>query len=102
MSLISAGFTRYVGLHALQALPLMGSLATRWRRVSTRGTLGVAGIAEVLYGGLVAATLVSALPGAHPVSTPIAPWLSPSIAAGFLFTVAIGVFTVFTPKQSCD
>lgn len=81
-----------VGLHALQALPLTGYLATRWSRVSTRGALGIVGIVGVLYGGLVAVTLALAMLGTPLVSTPIAPLLSPSIAAGFLFIVTISVF----------
>jgi hypothetical protein len=85
-----------VGLHALQTLPLTGYIATRWTRVSTRGALTLVGMVSVLYSGLIAVTFVLALLGTPLVSTPIVPWLSPSIVAGFLLIAIVGGFVLGT------
>jgi hypothetical protein len=85
-----------VGLHALQALPLTGYVATRWTRVSTRGALALVGIGSVLYGGLTAATFVLAVLGTPLISTPIVPWLSPSILAGSILIVTVAGFVLGT------
>jgi hypothetical protein len=44
----------------------------------------------VLYGGLTAATFVLAVLGTPLVSTPIVPWLSPSLLAGGLLLLTVG------------
>lgn len=53
----------FVGLHALQVLPLTGYVAARWPDSSTHRSLGVVGTVAALYGGLVGATFVWALLG---------------------------------------
>jgi hypothetical protein len=45
---------------------------------------------------LIAATFVVALLGTPLVSTPLVPWLSPSILAGLLLIVTVGVFVLGT------
>jgi hypothetical protein len=53
----------FLGLHALQVLPLTGYLAARSERLSTRGSLAVVGVTGGLYGGLVAVTFALAMLG---------------------------------------
>jgi hypothetical protein len=83
-----------IGLHALQVLPLTGYLAARWNRLSTRAALVVVGIVGALYTGLIVLTLALALLGTPLVSTPVIPWLSPSIAAGLLLALAASGFVL--------
>jgi hypothetical protein len=79
-----------VGLHALQVLPLTGYLATRWTRLSTRTALALVGLVGVVYGGLIAVTFALALLGTPLVSSPVVPWLSPSVVAAGLLVVTVG------------
>lgn len=53
----------FVGLHALQVLPLTGSLTARWNGLSTPQSVDVAAVATALYSSLVGGTLVWALLG---------------------------------------
>jgi hypothetical protein len=58
----------FIGLHALQVLPLTGYLAARWRRLSSRGALAAVGTVAALYGALAAVTFVQAMRGVSPLS----------------------------------
>jgi len=74
----------FVGLHALQVLPLTGYVAATWDRLSPRGSLLTVAVVAMLYSGFTVVTFVQAMAGHPLVASAIAPWLSPAILAGLL------------------
>lgn len=78
----------FIGLHALQVLPLTGYAATRWKQTSTRESLGVVAGVAILYGSLVGGTFVWALLG-NP--------LVPSLPTLSMATIFGGSFLLVAP-----
>ena len=79
----------FVGLHALQVLPLTGYAAATWDRLSTRGSLLTVACVSVLYGGFTVVTFVGAMAG-HPfVASAVAPWLSPGPVAATALAITL-------------
>jgi len=74
----------FVGLHALQVLPLTGYLAARRDGLSTRRSLGVVAVVAALYASLVGGTFVWALLG-NPLVTSLQ---VPSLASAFAASAA--------------
>ncbi|MFB6229159.1 MAG: hypothetical protein ABEH88_11515, partial [Halobacteriales archaeon] len=90
--------SHFIGLHALQVLPITGYYASRWTGGSSRRALGAVGIVSTLYASFVGLTFVQALRGTPFVGTSTIPELPPSaIAAGLLLSLAggIAVFALF-------
>jgi hypothetical protein len=79
----------FVGLHALQVLPLTGYYASRWAGESRRWSLGAVGTVATLYGLFTGLTLVQALRGASLVGPGTVPALPPSGVATVLLLVAV-------------
>lgn len=79
----------FIGLHALQVLPLAGYAAAVWDRVSTRGSLLVVGIVATLYSGFTVGTFLQAIAGHSVVTSVIVPWLSPGPIAGTLLIISL-------------
>lgn len=73
----------FIGLHALQVLPLAGYAAARWGGLSTRGSLAAVGGVATLHGGLVVATFVQALRGVPVVAS------LPDVALATVFTGSV-------------
>lgn len=72
----------FIGLHALQVLPLTGYVATRWGKTTDRTSLGAVAVVATLYGGLVGGTFVWALLG-----NPLVPSL-PTVSMAHLFAAS--------------
>jgi len=103
----------FLGLHALQVLPLTGYLAARAGRLSSRGALSVVGAVGVLYSALVTATfvlamrsipLLSALPTVPslPVSvlpSSFLPSLSTVFGASFLLVAPFWALMILAPRR---
>jgi hypothetical protein len=78
----------FVGLHALQVIPLTGYLAARWDGASATGSLAIVGTVGALYGGLTAVTFALAASGTPLVSTRAGAGVPPSAVAGLLLLLA--------------
>jgi len=79
----------FIGLHALQVVPLAGYILSRWERLSTRDSIIVVSVVGALYSGITVATFIQAILG-HPfVTSLIISWLSPSLGAGILLLASI-------------
>lgn len=74
----------FIGLHALQVLPLTGYVAARWDRLSTRQSLATVGLVGTGYGLLTGVTFVLALLGTPLVRSPALPAVSPAALAALL------------------
>jgi len=85
----------FVGLHALQVLPLTGYVASRWDRLSDRDALRVVGGVGALYGLLVAATFVVAMLG-NPLVRPL-PSMSTVFALSFLLVAPFWLLMIVAP-----
>jgi hypothetical protein len=87
----------FIGLHALQILPLTGYAATRWKKTSTRESLGVVAGVALLYGSLVGGTFVWALLG-NPL-VPSLPTLSMAtiFSGSFLLVAPFWALMILTP-----
>lgn len=96
----------FIGLHALQVVPLAGYAAARWDRLSTRGALFAVGVVGALYSGLTIVTFVQAILGHPLVPSHIAPWLRPSLGAGLLLGAsvvgALGLAAGWRRIERCD
>lgn len=93
----------FIGLHALQVLPLTGYVAVQWDRVSTRQSLTIVGLVGTAYGLLTGGTFVLALLGTPLVRSPTLPALPPAaIAAVLLVGTVLGtvVLTAVWRTQS--
>jgi hypothetical protein len=75
----------FIGLHALQVVPLAGYLAVRWDRTAGRRALFVVGLVGAGYSALTGATFVQAVLG-HPLIASLSvPPVGTLVAAGSLF-----------------
>jgi hypothetical protein len=74
----------FIGLHALQVLPLTGYVVTQWDRVSLRQSVATVGIVGAGYGLLIGATLVLALLGTPLLRSPALPAVPPAALATVL------------------
>ena len=81
----------FIGLHALQVVPLAGYIVSRWEALSTRQSIVGVGLISVLYGGITVVTFIQAILGHPLIGSVIAPWLSPSLAAGILLIGSVCV-----------
>ncbi|MDS0474845.1 ABA4-like family protein [Natrinema sp. 1APR25-10V2] len=88
----------FVGLHALQVLPLTGYVAARWIDSSTRRSLGVVGTVAVLYGGLVGGTFVWALLGNPLLSSLPVVSIATIFKASFLLVAPFWVLMIVAPE----
>lgn len=88
----------FVGLHALQVLPLTGYVAARWYESSIRRSLGVVGIVAILYGSFVGATFVWALLG-NPLmfSLPVLS-MAEIFGASFLLVAPFWMLMIVAPR----
>ncbi len=77
----------FLGLHALQVVPLTGYLASRWQRVSSRGALSVVGAVASLYAGLTVVVFLTALQGI-PLFTTVPTLSMATVFAGSFLSVA--------------
>lgn len=82
----------FIGLHALQILPLTGYVAARWERLSTHGSLLAVGIVGSLYATLTGATFVLAMQGQPLVSS------LPELSMATLFSAS---FLLVAPFWAC-
>lgn len=88
----------FIGLHALQVLPLTGYLATQWDGLSTRQSVGVVGVVAVGYSSLVGGTFVWALLG-NPILTSVpVPSVGTLFAASFLLVAPFWAFMILVPN----
>lgn len=74
----------FIGLHALQVLPLGGYLAARSTRLSTNQSLLAVGTLMFFYSGLTLTTFVQALLGNPFVREGIVPTVSPALLAALM------------------
>jgi hypothetical protein len=74
----------FIGLHALQVLPLTGYVAAQRDGVSTRQSLAVVGLVGAGYGLLTVLTFVLALRGTPLYPSPTLPAASPAVLATVL------------------
>lgn len=74
----------FIGLHALQVLPLTGYVAARWDRLTTRQSLATVGVVATGYGLLTGTTLALALVGTPLVRSLTLPTISPAALAALL------------------
>jgi NADH:ubiquinone oxidoreductase subunit K len=74
----------FIGLHALQILPLTGYVAVRWDRVSARQSLATVGLVGTGYGLLSGMAFVLALLGTPLVRSPTLLAVSPAALATVL------------------
>lgn len=83
----------FVGLHALQILPLTGYVAAVWDRFSTRQSLATVGLVGTAYGSLTVTTFVLAMLGTPLFRSLTLPAVSPAPLAAVLL-VGTGLVTV--------
>lgn len=89
----------FVGLHALQVLPLTGYVAARWIDASTRRSLGVVGTVAALYASVVAVTFVQALRGNPLVaSLPVVP-MAELFGASLLLVAPFWLLLIVAPGR---
>jgi len=74
----------FIGLHALQVLPLTGYVATRWASGSGRRALAVVAVVGTLYGALVGGTFVLAVLGTPLLSPTELQTIPPGVLAAVL------------------
>jgi len=87
----------FVGLHALQVLPLTGYVASRWNRLSVRRSLALTGVVAVGYGGLTVATFVQAMLGLPLVSSLPVPSIPAVFDASFLLVAPFWALVILAP-----
>lgn len=85
--------SHFIGLHALQVLPLTGYVAAQSSRVTTRQSLATVGLVGAVYGSLTGGTFVLALLGTPLVRSPTLPAVPPAAIAAVLL-IATGLGTV--------
>jgi hypothetical protein len=87
----------FVGLHALQVLPLTGYVAARRDELSTRQSLGVVGLVAVCYSTLVGGTFVWALLG-NPLLTSVpVPSMTGIFSGSFLLVAPFWGLMILAP-----
>jgi hypothetical protein len=74
----------FIGLHALQVVPLAGYIVSRWEALSTRQSIVGVGLVGILYSGITVVTFIQAILGHPLVNSMIVPWLPPTLGAGIL------------------
>ena len=79
----------FIGLHALQVLPLTGYFASRWNGGSSRWSLTVVGLAGTLYTLFIGLTFLQALRGTPFVGAAIVPTIAPSVFAACLLLISV-------------
>lgn len=79
----------FIGLHALQVLPLTGYAVARSNRLSTTESLLAVGTVSVFYCGVTLATFVQALLGNPFVPEGVVPVVSPAILAALGLTGSV-------------
>ncbi|WP_246989230.1 ABA4-like family protein [Halorientalis marina] len=87
----------FIGLHALQVLPLTGYVAARWDALSTRQSLGVVGLVAICYSSLVGGTFVWALLGNPLVTSVPVPSMASIFAGSFLFVAPFWGLMILAP-----
>lgn len=87
----------FVGLHALQVLPLTGYLAARWRRLSTRGAVSVVGAVAAVYGTLAGAVFLQALRGTPLLASVPAVSLAAVFGGSFLLVAPFWALMILAP-----
>lgn len=80
----------FIGLHALQVLPLTGYYATRWGGRSSRRALGVVGFVGAIYVLFTGVTFLQAMRGIPFVDWSSVPGVPPSGAAALLLLISVG------------
>ena len=80
----------FIGLHALQVVPLAGYMLSRWETLSTRNSVIAVNVVGILYSGITVVTFIQAILGHPLVTSVIAPWLPPSLGAGALLIGSVG------------
>ncbi|MFC7325920.1 hypothetical protein ACFQMF_15235 [Halorubrum rutilum] len=78
----------FVGLHALQVVPLAGYVLSGWETLAPRESVIAVSSIGILYGGITLVTFIQAVLGHSLISSLIIPWLPPSFGAGI---VLVGV-----------
>jgi hypothetical protein len=79
----------FVGLHALQVLPLTGYYATRWEGGTTRRSLGIVALVGAVYTLFTGLTFVQAMLGTPFVSSVPGQWVPVSVAAAVLLCLSV-------------
>lgn len=74
----------FIGLHALQVVPLAGYILSKWAALSTRNSVIAVNVVGILYSGITVVTFIQAILGHPLVTSVITPWLPASLAAGVL------------------
>lgn len=85
----------FLGLHALQVLPLTGYIVARRESLSPRQALSVVGIVAVLYSGFTVATFVQAMLGIPLVSA--LPTVSTVFSTSFLLVAPFWLLMIVVP-----
>ena len=85
----------FVGLHALQILPLTGYVAAGRERLSPRSSLAVVGVVAVLYSGFTVATFVQAMLGIPLVSS--LPTVATVFSTSFLLVAPFWLLMIVVP-----
>jgi|APHM01.1.fsa_nt_gi hypothetical protein len=80
----------FIGLHALQVVPLAGYVVSSWETLSPRGSTITVSLVGILYSGITVGTFILAILGHPLVASVIAPWLPPSVIAGILLIGSVG------------
>lgn len=78
----------FIGLHALQVLPLTGYVASGCARVAERGSLAIVAVAGTLYGAFVGGTFGLALLGTPLIGPGRVPDVSASLVAAWLLGIS--------------
>jgi len=87
----------FVGLHALQVLPLTGYAASRWGALSDRGSLSALGLVATLYSSLMLVTFAQAVRGVPLVSSVPVPSMSTVFGASFLLVAPVWLLLILAP-----
>lgn len=87
----------FIGLHALQVLPLTGYVAARWDDLSTRQSLGVVGVVAVGYSSLVGGAFVWALLGNPLVTSLPLPSMTSIFGGSFLLVAPFWGLMILAP-----
>jgi len=80
----------FVGLHALQILPLVGYGAATWERLSTHQSIWIVGAGSLLYGSVTILAFLQAILGHPVVREGLSVSLSPSFLAGCFVIITVG------------
>ena len=89
--------SHFIGLHALQVLPLTGYVAARWGRLQAQESVAAVGIVGAMYTALMGATFVQAMAGNPLVSSLPEPSMATLFTASFLLVAPFWACMILAP-----